>query len=86
MPPSAPFVDPETGSIDTAHVLDEAIPLAKLVALFGVLGYAPLALLAVAPLPGGGLVLTLASQFVLAVGAGVVLIYAISRALQLSGE
>ena len=86
MSPPSLFHDVETGSLDTDRVLAEAIPLAKLVGLIGVVGYAPLAFLAGEAPFGFDLLFVLASQFVLAVGAAVVLLYVVSRAIQLSRE
>lgn len=86
MPPETPFVDAETGSIDTDRVLYEAIPLAKLIALIAVIAIVPLALLAIGLPPRLATIFTLASQFILAVGSGLVLLYVISRGIQLSRE
>ena len=91
MPPSRPFFDPATGELDTAQILHEAVPLGKLVAAVAVAALVPLLFRLVlvemlALLPGLGVLLTLASQFVLAVGTGVVLLYVVVRANQLSNE
>jgi hypothetical protein len=84
MPSDPPFIDPTSRSLDTDQILYEAIPIASLIALFA--GTALLPLLLVLAVGGGllGAVFTAAAQFVLAVGAGVVLLYVIVRADQLS--
>lgn len=87
MPPSPPFVDRETGTLDTSRILAEAIPLAKLIALFGAIALVPLALLSLLGVHSAlGWLFTVAAQFVLAVGAGIVLLYVISRSMQLREE
>jgi hypothetical protein len=86
MPPTRPFVDPVTGTLDTDQILTEAVPLGKLVGLFVAVAFVPLTL---AFLLGGGLVgalFALAAQFVLAVGAGVVLLYVVIRGIHLAEE
>jgi len=85
MSPSTPFVDRETGTIDTDQVLAEAVPLAKLVALFAGVAALPFALVFLA-LGNSilGTVLVVAAQFVLAVGTGIVLMYVIARGTQLA--
>lgn len=87
MSPSNPFIDRETGQIDTDRVLVEAIPIAKLIGLFVAIALVPL--LVVFVLVGNsaiGMLFTLVAQFVLAVGAGVVLLYIITRAIRLANE
>ncbi|GAA0201517.1 hypothetical protein ACFFQF_01825 [Haladaptatus pallidirubidus] len=87
MPPSTPFVDRRTGTIDTTQILVEAIPLAKLIGVFVAIALIPFA---VGFLLGEYSILdvlfTLAGQFVLAVGAGTVLIYSVARGSQLASE
>ena len=86
MPSQTPFFDSETGTLDTAKILAEAIPLAKLVGLFVAVSLVPFAL-AVASLGTGSLVgsaFVLVGQFVLAVGAGIVLLYVLVRSRQLT--
>lgn len=87
MPSSTPFVDRETGAVDTGQIVAEARPIATLVALFVAVALVPLALVF---LLGGtstfGVVLTVLAQFVLAVGAAVVLLYVVTRAIQLADE
>ena len=80
--PSPPFVDRGTGELDTKHLITEAIPLAKLVGLVGVVALIPLlpALFGIR----GALAFTLVGQFVLAVGAGLVLMYVVARGTQLA--
>ena len=87
MSPSNPFIDRETGQIDTDRVLVEAIPIAKLIGLFVAIALVPL--LVVFVLVGNsaiGMLFILVAQFVLAVGAGVVLLYIITRAIRLANE
>lgn len=85
MPPSAPFIDRETGTIDTTQVILEAIPLIKLIGGIVAIALVPYALAFVL---GGvlGTLFAVAGQFVLAVGTGIVLLYVIVRAMQLAGE
>jgi hypothetical protein len=81
---TAPFIDPVSGELDLRQILRESLPVLALVVLFG--GLALLVFL-VALLIGGlvGVLSTLLSQLILAVGTGVVLIYVVARGLQLSG-
>ncbi|QKY17497.1 hypothetical protein [Halorubrum sp. CBA1229] len=82
---SPPFIDQASGELDLGQILSEALPLAGLVILFG--GAALLLFLITLLVGPGGLLaglLTVASQFVLAVGAGVVLMYVIARGIQLA--
>lgn len=85
MPPETPFVDPETGRLDTDQVLYEARPVATLIGLFVAVALVPLAIMfLLGPTGPLGALLGLLAQFVLAVGAAIVLIYAIVRAKELS--
>lgn len=87
MSPSSPFVDRTDGSLDTDQILVEAIPLAKLIALFAMIGFVPFAIaFTIGPTGGFALLFTVIAQFVFAVGAGIVLMYVIARGLALSGE
>ncbi len=82
---SPPFIDQSSGELDLSQILSEAFPLAGLVLLFG--GAALLLFLITLLVGPGGLLagfLTVVSQFVLAVGAGVVLMYVIARGIQLA--
>ncbi|QKY21140.1 hypothetical protein B4589_012435 [Halolamina sp. CBA1230] len=82
-----PFVDPETGAIDRNRVLAEAIPLAKLVGLVVAAALVPFAvvlLLGEYSTIGRGFVLL--TQFVLAVGTGIVLMYIVARGMQVAEE
>ena len=87
MSPSAPFVDRETGALDTDQIRQEAYPLVGLIALFVGLALIPFLLLF---LGFGntviGIVLTLLMQFILAVGTAIVLIYIVARGIQLADE
>lgn len=85
MSPSRPFVDQETGTIDTTQILVEAIPLAKLVGLFVALALIPFGLVLL--VLGNSVLETLfmvVAQFILAVGTGIVLLYIIARGIYLS--
>lgn len=85
MTSSPPFVDPNTAVLDTDQIMVEAILLAKLIGLFVGLALVPLAVaFTVRGVPGA--VFTLVAQFILAVGSGIVLIYAVSRGIQLSSD
>jgi hypothetical protein len=78
-----PFVDPSSGGLDTARLIAEAGPLAKLVAPFGGLALVPLTV--VFFIGDNSLIralLTVVAQFVLAVGAGLVLMYVVARGIQ----
>ncbi|SEG73623.1 hypothetical protein [Halobellus limi] len=85
MPSRHPFVDAETGTLDRDQILAEAVPLARLLLYVGLIALVPFAL---AYFFGGSIVgalLAAAGQFVLAVGAGVVLIYVVVRAIDIAG-
>ncbi|WP_254523028.1 hypothetical protein [Natrinema caseinilyticum] len=91
MAPSRPFFDPQSGELDTDQLLEEAVPLAKLVAVVGAIALVPLVLQFLllrifAFVPVFSAVLSLAAQFVLAVGTGIVLLYVVARANQLVDE
>jgi len=87
MPSRPPFADPATGTLDTAQLLSEAVPLAKLIATFVAVALVPFALSFLVGFGGSlGALLTVLGQFVLAVGSGIVLIYCIARGIQLAGE
>ena len=88
MSSSPPFVDPNKGTLDTDQILSEAVPLGKLIGVFVVISLIPFGLAFVFtrfPFPLRAL-LTVVGQFVLAVGAGTVLMYLIARGMQLSSE
>lgn len=81
-----PFIDAD-GTIDTNAVYAEAVPLAKLVGLVVVVALVPFGIaFALDPFGPLGIALTLAGQFVLAVGGGVVLVYVVARGVRLSGR
>lgn len=85
MPPSTPFVDPATGTLKTDQILAEAIPLAKLVGAFVAVALIPFAIgFLVGDRSVFGVLFAVVGQFVLAVGAGIVLMYVIARAQQLA--
>lgn len=82
--PSRLFFSP-AGELDRDQLLREALPLTKLVGAIGLVALVPLLLrIILIELLGSvsvlGVLLTLAMQLVIAVGAGIVLIYSIVRA------
>lgn len=85
MSSSTPFIDRETGALDTTQIREEAYPLAGLVLLFAGLALVPflfgILLFGNSAL---GLLFTLLTQLVLAVGTGIVLIYVVARGVQLA--
>ncbi len=85
MSSSPPFIDHESGSLDTDQIRNEAFRLAGLIALFAGLALVPFVFVF---LSGGnsalGLLFTVIGQLILAVGAGIVLIYIITRGIQLA--
>jgi hypothetical protein len=89
-----PFVDPtsheldlDQRELDLDQIWREAVPLIRLIVLFGLLSVIPF-LLSLLVGGGGGLgfLFVLLAQFVLAVGTGIVLMYVIARAIQLAGK
>lgn len=81
--PNPPFVEPGTLALDFDALRREAIPITALVALFGGLALVPFA---VGLALGGPLALLSAvvGQFVLAVGAAMLLLYVVTRGIQLA--
>lgn len=82
---SPPFIDQESGELDLGQIREEVFPLAGLIVLFGAL--ALLVFLIMIPIAGNSLLaglLTVVSQFILAVGTGIVLMYVIARGIQLA--
>ena len=80
-----PFIDPESGELDFEQIRAEAFPLAGLIVFFG--GIALLLFLISLLVAGNALIagfLTVVSQFVLAIGIGIVLLYVIARGIQLA--
>lgn len=83
--PSPPFIDRESGELDLDQIRAEAFPVAGLVVLFGALALLPFLLTLLVSynrLLAG--FFTLVSQFVIAVGVGVVLMYVVARGIQLA--
>lgn len=77
--------------LDTGAVWREAVPLARLVLAVGAVALVPVFLQwflveTVGLLEYLTVLLSLATQFVAAVGAGVVLLYVVTRGLELAGE
>ena len=84
-PHVAPFIDPESGELDLGQIRAEIFPLAGLIVLFG--GLTMLVFLITLFVAGNSLlagVFTVVSQFILAVGTGIVLMYVIARGIQLA--
>lgn len=85
MSPPTPFIDPQTRSLDIDQIRREAYPLAGLIMLFGGLALVPFVLaLLFSRIPGFGVFFTIVTQFVLAVGAGITLMYVVARGIQLA--
>ena len=84
MPPSTPFVDHTSRTLNTDQILREAIPVAMLIGLVAVVALIPFAIAFVfGILPR---LFTILTQFVLAVGASIILMYLIARGIQLAAE
>lgn len=80
-----PFIVPETGALDMAEIRREVYPLVGLIALFAALALIPFVLILLGF--GGtvlGPVLTVLTQFILALGTAITLMYVIARAIQLA--
>lgn len=95
MPTDRPFFRPRSTTLDTDQLREEAVPLAKLVFVIGLVALIPVILqilfvetLGLVPVSLGlfQFVFAVMTQFVLAVGAGLVLIYVITRGLDLQSE
>jgi hypothetical protein len=85
MSPSPPFVDRRTDTLDLPQIIAEATPLAKLIGLVVAVASVPFALVyGVFGQSILGVLFTVLGQFVLAVGSGVVLMYVVARAIDLS--
>jgi hypothetical protein len=87
-----PFYQPGSSSLDGDQLLEEAIPLAKLVLVVGAVAVIPILLqmmfveaLGLLPVSLQWLFAVL-TQFVLAVGAGLILLYVVARAIQVEQE
>lgn len=87
MTSDVPFVDPGTATLDFDQILFESIPLAKLIGLFVAIAFVPLTI--VFFFGGGsgiGLLFMLLSQFILAIGSGIVLVYVVARGITLAAD
>ena len=78
------FIDSTSGTLDTDQLIREAIPLSKLIGSLGLIALIPFAIASTTRLFGG--VFILLTQFLLAIGSALVILYVITRALQLSEE
>lgn len=76
-----PFVDQDEWTIDFRELYREAIPLATLIGLVVLAALVPFAFVLLGLTP---VVFLLLTQFVLAVGTGVVLLYVVARGNQLA--
>jgi hypothetical protein len=84
---SPPFINQASGELDLGQIREEVFPLAGLIVLFG--GLALLPFLFALLVAGNSLLagaFTVLSQFILAVGTGIVLLYVIARGSQLADE
>jgi hypothetical protein len=82
---SPPFIDQGSGELNLGQIRTEVFPLAALIIVFG--GIALLVFLIALLFAGNSLLggfLTVVSQFILAVGTGIVLMYVIARGIQLA--
>lgn len=79
-----PFIDPETGTLDTAQILTETYRLVRLIVLFGGLALVPFVLSLLLDGTPTVVLFTIVTQFVLATGTGIVLIYVVARGMQLA--
>lgn len=85
MSKTPPFIDPATGELDTDQIRAEAYPLTGLVGLFAGLAFVPfLFVILFAGNSTLGMVLTLLSQLIIAIGTGIILMYVIARGIQLA--
>lgn len=84
MPSSPPFIDHTSGSLDADQIITESIPLTKLISFVGVVALVPFAIASVFRVFEGLFVFL--TQFILAIGSGLVLLYIITRAIQLAEE
>lgn len=85
MASTAPFIDPESGGLDLEQIKTEAYPLVGLIALVAGVALIPFVFTTLlARLTPIAMLLTVLTQFVLAVGTGIVLLYVIARAIQLA--
>jgi len=85
MSSSPPFIDPASGELDFDQIRAEAYPLTGLVALFAGLAFVPFLLVVLfAGSSTLGMVLTIFSQLIVAIGAAIVLMYVIARGIQIA--
>lgn len=84
MSTSTPFIDRESRELDTGQLRYEAVPLAKLVGLVAAVALLPYWISTETGLFPG--VFAFLAQFVVAVGSSLVLLYVITRAIQLAEE
>ena len=80
-----PFIDQESGELDLEQIRAEVFPLAALIVLFG--GLALLVFLLTLLAAGNSILggfLVVVTQFILAVGTGIVLMYVVARGIQLA--
>lgn len=82
MPSSPPFIDHSSGKLDTEQIFTESIPLIKLIGLVGVVTLVPFAIATTFQVFER--IFFILTQFSLAVGSSIVLLYIIARAIQLA--
>lgn len=85
MSPPTLFLDGE-GGLDVDQIIAESVPIAYLVAAFGAVALVPFVLGFLLGPSSVGFLFVVFGQFVLAVGTAVVLLYVVTRALQLHEE
>jgi len=86
MSSSVPFIDPSTGELDIQQILYEAVSLGKLISVFALVSLVPFTLAFLLGASSPSTVLAVIGQFILAIGAGIVLMYVIARGNHLSVE
>lgn len=77
------FVNEDAGGLDVDEIISEAVPIATLIGAFVAVALVPFALAFLLGPGSIGLVFWIIGWFMLAVGTAVVLLYVITRALQL---
>ena len=84
MSSSTLFIDSTSGTLDTDQLIREAIPLGKLIGSLGLIALIPFAIASTTRIFQGMFILL--TQFLLAVGSALVLLYIITRAIQMSEQ
>jgi hypothetical protein len=87
MRPSTLFIDAEAGGIDLDEIAREAVPIAYIIGLFVSIAIIPFALTVL--FAGNsvlGVLLGLLTQFILAIGGAVTLLYIVARGVEAAGN